>query len=173
MIPLREKIGYALGDAASGGITWKIMSVAFPLFFTNVFGLTFADAAALMLLARMFDVVTDPLMGSIADRTQSRRKSFHMLSGIVNNQMSFDLRNGDVFIFINKNRNRIKLLRKEPGGLVIYAMMLDYGRFHLPAFEEGMTSHALVWRDLDRMIRRIVDDPNYRLRCLRSGIRKY
>jgi GPH family glycoside/pentoside/hexuronide:cation symporter len=72
MIPLREKIGYALGDAASGGITWKIMSVAFPLFFTNVFGLTFADAAALMLLARMFDVVTDPLMGSLADRTQSR-----------------------------------------------------------------------------------------------------
>ena len=72
MIPLREKIGYALGDAASGGITWKIMSIAFPLFFTNVFGLSFADAAALMLIARMFDVVTDPLMGSIADRTQSR-----------------------------------------------------------------------------------------------------
>ena len=72
MIPLREKIGYALGDAASGGITWKIMSIAFPLFFTNVFGLTFADAAALMLVARMFDVITDPLMGSIADRTQSR-----------------------------------------------------------------------------------------------------
>ena len=31
-----------------------------------------ASAAALMLLARLFDVVTDPLMGSIADRTQSR-----------------------------------------------------------------------------------------------------
>ncbi len=70
--PLREKIGYALGDAASGGITWKIMSIAFPLFFTNVFGLSFADAAALMLIARLFDVITDPLMGSIADRTQSR-----------------------------------------------------------------------------------------------------
>ena len=72
MAALREKLGYALGDAASGGITWKIMSIAFPLFFTHVFGLTFADAAALMLIARMFDVVTDPLMGSIADRTQSR-----------------------------------------------------------------------------------------------------
>lgn len=67
-----EKIAYALGDAAAGGITWKIMSIAFPLFFTNVFGLTFADAAALMLIARLFDVVTDPLMGSLADRTQSR-----------------------------------------------------------------------------------------------------
>ena len=72
MISLREKIGYALGDAASGGITWKIMSIAFPLFFTNVFGLAFSDAALLMIIARLFDVVTDPLMGSIADRTQSR-----------------------------------------------------------------------------------------------------
>lgn len=69
---LGEKIAYALGDAAAGGITWKIMSIAFPLFFTNVFGLSFADAAALMLIARLFDVVTDPLMGSLADRTQSR-----------------------------------------------------------------------------------------------------
>lgn len=68
----KEKFAYALGDAAAGGITWKIMSIAFPLFFTNVFGLTFADAAALMLIARLFDVVTDPIMGSIADRTQSR-----------------------------------------------------------------------------------------------------
>ena len=72
MASIKEKIGYALGDAAAGGITWKIMSIAFPLFFTNVFGLTFADAATLMLIARMFDVVTDPLMGSLADRTQSR-----------------------------------------------------------------------------------------------------
>ena len=69
---VREKIAYALGDAAAGGITWKIMSIAFPLFFTNVFGLPFADAAALMLIARLFDVVTDPVMGSLADRTQSK-----------------------------------------------------------------------------------------------------
>ena len=72
MATLKEKIGYALGDAAAGGITWKIMSIAFPLFFTNIFGLTFADAATLMLVARMFDVVTDPIMGSLADRMQSR-----------------------------------------------------------------------------------------------------
>jgi len=72
MASFSEKFGYALGDAAAGGITWKIMSIAFPFFFTNVFGLTFADAGALMLIARMFDVVTDPLMGTIADRTTSR-----------------------------------------------------------------------------------------------------
>ena len=69
---LSEKIGYGLGDAAAGGITWKVMSIAFPFFFTNIFGLTVADAGALMLLARLFDVVTDPLMGAIADRTKTR-----------------------------------------------------------------------------------------------------
>ena len=71
-VKLSEKIGYCLGDAAAGGITWKVMSIAFPFFFTNIFGLTVADAGALMLLARLFDVVTDPLMGAIADRTKSR-----------------------------------------------------------------------------------------------------
>ena len=72
MASLKEKIAYALGDAAAGGITWKVMSIAFPLFFTNVFGLTVADAATLMLVARLFDVVTDPIMGALADRTRSR-----------------------------------------------------------------------------------------------------
>jgi len=72
MASLKEKIGYALGDAAAGGITWKIMSIAFPMFFTSIFGLTIADTATLMLIARMFDVITDPLMGSLADRTQSK-----------------------------------------------------------------------------------------------------
>ena len=71
-VKLSEKIGYALGDAAAGGITWKVMSIAFPFFFTNIFGLTVADAGMLMLVARLFDVVTDPMMGAIADRTQSR-----------------------------------------------------------------------------------------------------
>ena len=71
-IKISEKIGYALGDAAAGGITWKIMSIAFPLFFTNVFGLTFYDAAILMLVARLIDVFIDPVVGVIADRTQSR-----------------------------------------------------------------------------------------------------
>ncbi len=72
MVQLKEKIGYALGDAAAGSITWKVMSIACPLFFTSVFGLTVADTAMPLLIARMFAAVTDPLMGTLADRTQSR-----------------------------------------------------------------------------------------------------
>lgn len=32
MVSLKEKVAYALGDAAAGGIVWKVMSIAFPLF---------------------------------------------------------------------------------------------------------------------------------------------
>lgn len=32
MASIKEKIAYALGDAAAGGIVWKVMSIAFPLF---------------------------------------------------------------------------------------------------------------------------------------------
>lgn len=63
------------------------------------------------------------------------RKSFHMLSSIVNKRMSAYLRNGDMFIFVNKNSNLIKLLRKDPRGLVMYAMMIDYGPLCLPSAE--------------------------------------
>lgn len=48
------------------------MSIVFPFFFTNVFGLPLADAAVLMLVARMFDVVIDPIIGSLSDRVQTR-----------------------------------------------------------------------------------------------------
>ena len=46
------------------------------------------------------------------------RKSYHTLSGLVTNNMGLNVRNGDVFIFVNKARNRIKLLHMEPGGLL-------------------------------------------------------
>lgn len=46
------------------------------------------------------------------------RKSYHYLSGIVTNILDRDLCNGDVYIFINKNRNRIKLV-EEPTAAAI------------------------------------------------------
>ena len=55
-------------------------------------------------------------------------KSFSGLSGIVTNGMRADVRNGDVYIFMNAGRNMMKMLRREEGGLVLYAVRLDMGR---------------------------------------------
>ena len=59
------------------------------------------------------------------------RKSFDGLSGLVTSSLGQDLMSGDVYIFINKPRNRIKLLRWEPGGFVLFYKRLEKGTFEM------------------------------------------
>jgi len=60
------------------------------------------------------------------------RKSFDGLCGLVTNKLGQNPMSGDLFIFVNKPRNRIKLLRWEPGGFVLFYKRLEKGTFHLP-----------------------------------------
>ena len=48
------------------------------------------------------------------------RKSFDSLSGLVLNNLDYDPDNGDVFIFINKSRDKIKLLHWQGSGYLLY-----------------------------------------------------
>ena len=68
---LIEKVGYGFGDMSSS-MFWKIFSYYLPFFYSNIFGLRLADAATLMLVTRIWDAVSDPMMGIIADRTNTR-----------------------------------------------------------------------------------------------------
>lgn len=70
-LSLREKIGYGLGDAGGTVITCLIMNFL-TFFYTDVFGLTPALVGTLFMALRVFDAVSDPIMGIVADRTQSR-----------------------------------------------------------------------------------------------------
>jgi GPH family glycoside/pentoside/hexuronide:cation symporter len=51
---------------------WKIFSCYLPFFYSNIFGLSLVDAGVLMLVCRIWDAVSDPMMGIIADRTKTR-----------------------------------------------------------------------------------------------------
>ena len=68
---LSEKIGYGFGDMSSS-MFWKLVSYFLPFFYSNVFGLSLADAGVLMLVTRIWDAVSDPMMGIICDRTKTR-----------------------------------------------------------------------------------------------------
>ena len=70
-LSLREKIGYGLGDAGGTVITCLIMNFL-TFFYTDVFGLTPALVGTLFIALRVFDANSDPIMGVLADRTQSR-----------------------------------------------------------------------------------------------------
>lgn len=79
------------------------------------------------------------------------RKGFNGLSGLIQSQMDKDYLSGDVFIFINKSRNKMKLLRWEPGGLVLYYKRLEQGTFSYPIGECGSTI-TMRWSELILLI---------------------
>lgn len=71
MATLKEKIGYGFGDMSTS-MFWKIFSFYLPIFYSDVFGLPLAAVATLMLVTRVWDAVSDPMMGVIADRTNTQ-----------------------------------------------------------------------------------------------------
>lgn len=80
------------------------------------------------------------------------RKSFFTLSGIVASSMNQNVREGGVFIFVNRNQNVMKILHMEYAGLVIYHKKLESGRFKLPSYNENTASIAINWSDLVTMV---------------------
>ena len=66
-----EKIGYGMGDFASN-IVFQAVIIFLQPFYTNIYGLEAASVAFMFLAVRIVDMVTDPLMGIIADRTKTK-----------------------------------------------------------------------------------------------------
>lgn len=92
------------------------------------------------------------------------RKSFNCLSGIVTNGMSASLRSGDVYIFMNASRNMMKMLRREEGGLVLYALRLDMGRMKpaITSSDEDVISSGISYEDIIKMVRSALESPYVR-----------
>src|SRR5690606_17923350 len=69
-----EKVGYGLGDAAANFV-WR-SGFFIPVFYTDTFGLAAAHATILILIVRLSDGISDIMMGSIADRTNTKTGKF-------------------------------------------------------------------------------------------------
>ncbi len=74
-LPVREKLGYGLGDTASHFV-WDMVGFWILIFYTDTFGISAAAAGTIMFIARIWDMVSDPLMGVISDRTRTRWGKF-------------------------------------------------------------------------------------------------
>ncbi len=74
-VPFGEKFAYGFGDLASV-LYWATFMSSITYFYTDVFGITAAVLGTMMFVTRIWDGVNDPMMGVIADRTETRWGKF-------------------------------------------------------------------------------------------------
>ena len=77
MAPLTTKhyIVYGLGNFASQ-LSWTMVSTYLSIFYTDVFGLGTGAVALLMLVAKIWDGINDPMMGTLMERTYTKYGRF-------------------------------------------------------------------------------------------------
>ena len=74
-LKFKEKFGYGLGDAASN-FFFQVFNLFLLYYYTDVYGLAPAAVGTMFLVTKIIDAVSDPVMGLVADRTESRWGKF-------------------------------------------------------------------------------------------------
>jgi transposase len=80
------------------------------------------------------------------------RKSFDGLCGLIHGRLGHNPMSGDLFIFINKKRNRIKMLRWEAGGFVLFYKRLEKGTFEIPKTQNAGLNQQINYSELVMII---------------------
>jgi transposase len=84
------------------------------------------------------------------------RKGCYGLCGLVTNDMKKNILSGDVFVFMNKRHNKIKLLQWDKDGFAIYEKRLEKGCFEQPANVQGTNDILLSHLQLQLILQGIL-----------------
>ena len=87
---IKSKLCYACGDFYGGG-AFVIFSLLFMNFLLLVEGLPVIATSVIIFIGKVWDAVTDPIMGRLSDKTRSRfgRRRLYFLIGIIPVYLSF------------------------------------------------------------------------------------
>ena len=80
------------------------------------------------------------------------RKSFDGLSGLVKNTLDSNPCSGDVFIFINRRRDKIKLLHWQGISFTLYYKRLEEGTFEVPVYDPEIGSIVLSYTQMVMLV---------------------
>jgi len=83
-IKFTEKVGYASGDLASN-LIYQTISIYLLFFYTNIYGLSAGAAGTMFLVVRFIDAISDPIVGTLVDKTNTRFGRFrpYLLYGAI------------------------------------------------------------------------------------------
>jgi transposase len=97
------------------------------------------------------------------------RKSFDGLSAAVQAVFHHDVLDGHLFLFLNKRRDRIKILWWDNDGLAIWAKRLERGTYELPRHDPDTQQLRLDARQLALLLSGVQLDAPQRRRYARAG----
>lgn len=80
------------------------------------------------------------------------RKSINGLAAVVQGSFELDPFNGALFVFCNKEKNKIKVLHWDKDGFALYYKRRERGRFCWPSFSEEDGTSNITLLDLHRLL---------------------
>jgi transposase len=80
------------------------------------------------------------------------RKSFDGLNGLVQSVFQKNVLDGHLFLFVNRRRDKLKLLYWDRDGLAVWAKRLESGTFELPAHADKASRQELDATDLSLLL---------------------
>lgn len=96
------------------------------------------------------------------DQVCDMRKGFDGLSGIVQSKLGRDPTDGCIYIFINRRKNRMKLLEWQSSGFMLYYKRLEQGTFEFDTSHETKGGKQLEYEDLVMLLSGIKLHQKYR-----------
>jgi transposase len=98
------------------------------------------------------------------------RKSFDSLSGLVRDSLGKNPCNGSVYIFINRNRDKIKLLHWQGISFTLYYKRLEEGTFELPEYDSDVGSISLNYAQIVMLVDGLTIKNIHRRKCYQPNI---
>lgn len=83
------------------------------------------------------------------------RNGINGLCKLVKQNMKLSPLSGDIFIFVSKNRENIKILRWDNDGFVLYHKRLEKGTFEVPKFNADSKTYTLPWQTFNLIMQGI------------------
>lgn len=80
------------------------------------------------------------------------RKNINGLAAIVQGSFNLDPFNGAIFVFCNNKKDKIKVLKWDKDGFVLYYKRREKGRFCWPMFSSESAAVNITKGDLDRLL---------------------
>lgn len=88
----------------------------------------------------------------LATEQTDMRKSINGLAAIVQGQFKLDPFEGAIFVFCNRQKNKIKILKWDKDGFILYYKRRERGKFCWPSFEDTDSTVNITRKDLNRLL---------------------